>query len=515
MLHHVGLPPRHPIPLYGHHATRVIEQRAMPPLPPHTLMHRAAHAVARLATALYPHARQIWVACGPGNNGGDGLLAAAELHQHLQQTGGKVAVTWLGTEERLPQDARHALTQARHAGVQFTDTAPEQTDLAIDALLGIGAHSAAQGRLGATLAQLHSLGAPVLCVDLPSGLGTDTGHWPHDCPAHSSAQRHTLSLLTLKPGLFTASGRDAAGDIWFDDLEVDASAHTPDAWLHAPQHNGLPRSERHSAHKGSHGDLMVIGGQDVHFNGQGMTGAAVLAARAGLQGGAGRVFVGLVGNPDTRQLSVDLLWPDLMFRDVSTLTQGTLCDHATVVCGCGGGDAVREWIPSLLQRANRLVLDADALNALADTSSLQAELSARTARGQWTLLTPHPLEAARLLGITSRDVQQDRLAAAKELTDRWQCAVVLKGSGSVIAAPGETPRINPTGNALLATAGTGDVLAGLLGAYWSARPTPNWTEVVAMACDATWTHGHAADLWPPAHGLTANALIGRLAPMGR
>jgi len=151
MLHHVSLPPRHPLPLFGQSTTRAIEQRAMAGLPPHTLMQRAAHAVARLSLALYPHARHIWIACGPGNNGGDGLLAAAELHRHLQHTGGQVTVTWLGSEDRLPPDAHFALTQARGAGVRFVQTPPAQTDLAIDALLGIGAHSAAEGPLGAVL----------------------------------------------------------------------------------------------------------------------------------------------------------------------------------------------------------------------------------------------------------------------------------------------------------------------------------------------------------------------------
>lgn len=515
MLQHVSLPPGHPLPLFGQSATRAIEQRAMAGLPAHTLMQRAAQAVTRLSQALYPHARHLWFACGPGNNGGDGLLAAAELQWHLRHTGGQVSVTWLGTEDRLPQDARYALTQARAANVRFVPAPPAQIDLAIDALLGIGAHNAAEGPLGATLTHLQSLDAPVLCVDLPSGLGSDTGHWPHPCPARSPGPRHTLSLLTLKPGLFTASGRDAAGDIWFDDLDIDNRSDNPDAWLYAPQLHPTGRSQRHAAHKGSHGDLIVIGGQDVHFNGQGMTGAALLAARAGLQGGAGRVFVGLVGGKKTHQMSVDPLWPDLMFRDAGELAQGPLCDNATVVCGCGGGDAVREWLPTLLQRAPRLVLDADALNALADTPALPPELRARAARGQRTILTPHPLEAARLLRLTSPDIQHDRLRAARQLADQWQCGLVLKGSGSVVTAPGGSPMINPSGNALLATGGTGDVLAGLIGAYWcTAQTSSQWENVVSVAADAVWSHGRAADTWPATHALTAHALVNALAPQG-
>ena len=139
----------------------------------------------------------------------------------------------------------------------------------------------------------------------------------------------------------------------------------------------------------------------------------------------------------------------------------------TVVCGCGGGTDVRQALPPLLSHAARLVLDADALNALADDTALQALLRQRGARGLATVLTPHPLEAARLLACSSADVQRDRLAAAKALSDRLGATVLLKGSGTVIAAPTGVPWVNSSGNAALATAGSGDVLAGWAPAHQS------------------------------------------------
>jgi hydroxyethylthiazole kinase-like uncharacterized protein yjeF len=170
----------------------------------------------------------------------------------------------------------------------------------------------------------------------------------------------------------------------------------------------------------------------------------------------------------------------------------------TVVAGCGGGAAIAEVLPELLERAQHLVLDADALNRISENPSLQQQLQRRAAGS--TVLTPHPLEAARPLGIGTTEVQRDRLQAAQTLADRFQSVVVLKGSGTVIAAPGELPRINPTGNAKLATAGTGDVLAGLIAAHWAGGET-----ALEAACHAVYRHGLAADRWPSTV-LTAAAL---------
>lgn len=491
--------PDKPHPLHDTAATRRIEHAAAAQWPAHTLMRRAGLAVARLARALAPHARTVWIACGPGNNGGDGLEAA--MHLHLQ--GIPVVVTWLGVLESTPADALRSWQRAQEAGVQFAHEAPTDLgprDLCIDALLGIGlapgdTRPPPQGRLLDLLRQLRASPAPLLAVDLPTGLQGDTGQYapgfapPADALPHSP--RHTLSLLTLKPGLFTGAGRDAAGTVWLDDLDCHAVGKPPSAWL-AGAPAQTPRA--HASHKGSYGDVAVLGGEVLQARGTGMTGAALLAASAALHGGAGRVLVALLGGAP---LELDVQQPELMFRHVDALH----LEQLTVVCGCGGGEAVRAVLPKVLAFAPRLVLDADALNAIATDSALVRSLAERTHRGQATVLTPHPLEAARLLGTNTATVQAHRLAAAQQLAARFQCVVVLKGSGSVIAAPGHPSFINPTGNALLATAGTGDVLAGLIGARWAAGLDPMRAATVAV-----YDHGQAADAWPTGQALTASAL---------
>lgn len=506
------------LPLHGLDATRRIEAVTMPTLPPHALMERAASAVFRWGRALYPHAQTIWLACGPGNNGGDGLWAAALWQQHLRNTTrqGQVSVTWTGDDNRLPEDARHALHLARQAGVQFVPTPPEDTELMVDALLGIGASPSAAERQAPGITLLRHTTLPVLNIDLPSGLHPDTGCWLTQNTSPPRGPRHTLSLLTLKPGLFTAQGRDAAGDIWWDDLGClpNLNSAAADALLFAPTTPPLARQKQHSAHKGTHGDVLVLGGQDVRFNGQGMTGAALLAARSALHAGAGRVLVGLLGTHDPA-FTVDALQPDLMFREVSTLCQPDTLKRATVVCGCGGGLAVADWLPEVLAHSARLVLDADALNAIAASVALQNALRQRQEQGLPTVITPHPLEAARLQGLHGANgIQSHRLHAAQALAQRYGCMVVLKGSGTVVAAPEQVPCINPTGNSLLACAGTGDVLAGMLGAYWANQRTTQEPLMGARsaATQAVFRHGLLADQWPRQQALTASALSQSVTP---
>jgi hydroxyethylthiazole kinase-like uncharacterized protein yjeF len=185
-------------------------------------------------------------------------------------------------------------------------------------------------------------------------------------------------------------------------------------------------------------------------------------------------------------------------------------ERLNVVCGCGGGTAVQAVLPEVLRRSARLVLDADGLNAVAHDKPLQNALRRRATQepgGRATVITPHPLEAARLLGCTTDAVQSQRLQSAQELVDLFQCCVVLKGSGTVIAAPGHTPRINTSGNGRLATGGTGDVLAGLVGA----RMAQGYGAFDA-ACAAAAQHGELADSWPPGLALTASRLASRLQP---
>lgn len=506
-----------PQALHGLAATRRLEHEAADGLPPHTLMARAGLSLARLARAIVPHAGRIWVACGPGNNGGDGLIAATHLHRW----GVQVVVTHALGSSPLPSDAENALAQARAAGVNLVPSPPDHADLALDALLGLGARRPPDGPMEEAWRRLGEQGRPVLAADLPSGLDADTGHFNGSLPT-VSGPRHTLSLLTVKPGLWTGAGRALVGTVWFDDLGVtpavtEALGIKPDAWLtgqvtpHRSRREACPL-----AHKGSFGDVWVLGGQDAADTGVGMTGAAVLAARAALHGGAGRVFLALLGTVGPRW---DPACPELMMRSVQAMMQDTAWQRATVVAGCGGGTAIAPWLPDLMTQAARLVLDADALNAVAADPALANLLQRRGATGGMTVLTPHPLEAARLLNTDTATVMSDRPGAARALSQRFMATVVLKGSGTLVQAPGETLWINPTGNASLGTAGTGDVLAGLIGASLAASPTgrdadANIQQTVAAVTSAVYQHGWWADHWSPHSALTADALARRLQPCG-
>ncbi len=502
-------------PLFSAAATRTLERATQAQLPAHTLMQRAGLAVARLALALEPHAQCIWVACGPGNNGGDGFEAA----MHLHQWGKRVVVTWTGLpagRAALPPDAQASQARALAAGVPMADQPPPDFDFCIDALLGIGANidkidrideeAPEKHRINALMAQwlgiMQASGKPTLAVDIPTGLNADTGHSAATFSPYF--QRFTLSFLTLKPGLFTANGRDSAGEVWFDDLGVHCveAAAGPTAILLGKDQvtRRIPKSAAPQAsHKGSFGDVAVLGGESTPRSH--MAGAVLLAARAALHAGAGRVFVALLGDANLAAgLSVDPQQPELMFRSPEALN----LTSQVIVCGCGGGEAIKSVLAKVLSNAPRAVLDADALNAISNDSSLQTLLVARNARGYKTVLTPHPLEAARLAGTTAAAVQADRMALACALAERFQCIVVLKGSGTVIAAPGELPAINASGNALLASAGTGDVLAGMVGAYLAAG-----LSAFEAACGAVFVHGDLADVWlrqRPGEVLTASAL---------
>jgi hydroxyethylthiazole kinase-like uncharacterized protein yjeF len=465
-----------PWALHDAAASRQAEREAQGRNEPHRLMARAGWAVARLALALAPDARTIRIWAGPGNNGGDGLVAA----RHLQQAGKTVAVSLLGQPSRQPPDAAHALQQAVAAGVavQPWDGTPQPGDLVVDALLGLGASRAPEGPIAAAIEAIHASGVPVLAVDIPSGLHADTGTV---LGAEAVRATATLALLTLKPGLWTGAGRDHAGAIWFDALGTTPGQ--PTAWLAAAP----PRGARaHDTHKGSYGEVAVVGGAP------GMAGAAWLASRAALAAGAGRVYSSLL---DDRGPALDSNRPELMARQAWWRSPRALLARTTVVCGCGGGDCIAVTLPPLLAHAARLVLDADALNTIAADPALQPLLEARAARGLPTLLTPHPLEAARLLNTSANAVQLDRIAAAQSLAARFKVAVLLKGSGTVVAAPDTLPRINPTGNAALATAGTGDVLAGWAGGLWARQPGSAPQEVGAAAA---WVQGRAADLYAAA-----------------
>lgn len=482
-------------------ATRTLELQARAACPPGALMRGAGEAVARLARALAPHARRAWVAAGPGGNGGDGLHAAAQL----RQAGLEVDVTLVADAAALAAEPAEALARALEAGCRIDTRLPEApAPLAIDALLGLGASRAPQEAMGAALETFNAMPGLRLCVDLPSGLHADTGARLGGTAARGHA---TLALLTLKPGLFTGAGREHAGAVWFDDLTCQPSGElAPAGRLTSVRDvSSALLARSHDSHKGSFGDVLVVGGAP------GMIGAARLAAQGALAAGPGRVWVSLL---DTDQPLADAQHPEWLWKDRAWLPGRHPLESDTVVCGCGGGTSVPQALPALLARSARLVLDADALNAVARDATLRRQLRARRERGQTTVLTPHPLEAARLLGCETRQVQADRLRAAADLARELAAVVLLKGSGSIVCREGMLACINPTGSGSLAVGGTGDVLAGWIGGLWASSAhgpggddlNTAWRSTLACA----WLHGWCGER-PGASPVRAGALAQAMA----
>jgi hydroxyethylthiazole kinase-like uncharacterized protein yjeF len=557
-LHRVDLTIAHPLHTVAD--TRALEAKLAQLLSPHELMRRAGQAAARLARAVAPHAKSIWIACGPGNNGGDGLMAAAHLAEWARHHNKLLLVTWCGDAARCSADSRYALQLAREADVRFVDSPPPDVDLAMDALYGIGLRATDQGETSKRvrpetdvpmewLTQLQR--AEILIqLDMPSGLHSETGRWAihferigeltneaFNSIGSSARGRFNLNFLTLKPGAFTAQGQAACGEHWLDDLGLSEllpseSATNAQTWLGVPKMmcvNAFVSTTDSSPmiggdrHKGTYGDVWVVGGQSMQENGHGMTGAAVLAARAALHAGAGRVHLVTLGEPG---LSWDGGQPELMCRTPASCFEVPNFPQGAWVCGCGGGNAVTQYLPRVMDSARCLVLDADALNAIAHQPELASQLAGRRPQGYLTVLTPHPLEAARLLGTSTSAVQDDRVGAARALASKFGSVCVLKGVGTVVATPAGMVAIQSTGNAKLATAGTGDVLAGMVGAAMAPLAekfgiaSDNEQSRVAIekmawhwVCRAVHAHGSAADHWPDRVALTASMLARHITPL--
>lgn len=455
-----------------------MEQQALASLPVGTLMTRAATAVAGHALKMLGSnatGSAVLVLAGPGNNGGDAVQAAALL----RQAGADPSVMLLAPQGQPPADAQRALDMARTAGVPISVADPDAItrgawQLALDGLFGIGLTRPLSNESRALVDALNTLRCPVLAVDVPSGLDADTG-MPVGADGIAVRATDTITFIADKPGLHTGLGRDLAGNLVVDALEIDrALLDASDLSLNRPDefHTALqPRP--HYSHKGSFGDLRLVGGA------HGMQGALVLAARAALHCGAGRVFAGFLDAPpayDDRQ-------PELMCRHADEMDFSS----GAVVIGPGLSTTVHasDVVRKVLLSCAPAVFDADALNLISADEQLRALLRQR--QGE-SLLTPHPLEAARLLATDTGSLQADRIRSARRLAAEFNAVVILKGSGSVIAAPGGTATINPTGNPALATGGTGDVLAGICGALLAQGVAAR-----EAARAATWIHGRAAD----------------------
>ena len=493
------------LPLYRSPALRVFEAAHAD----HPLMARAGAVAAAWAEALADGGR-ILVLAGPGNNGGDAFVVA----EHLRARHFEVSVVFPGTAEKLPADAAAAYRRFVAAGGRSEAAIPTvaRWHLIVDGLFGIGLTRAPGGAYATLIEAANALAVrdacPLVALDVPSGLDADTGRTFAPCIRAT----HTLSFIGAKPGLYTADGPDHCGEIRIAglDLGFDAAAPVTDPKLKLDPPAGhliapalfadrlVPR--RRNTHKGSYGSACIVGGAP------GMLGAALLAGRAALHLGCGRVHLGLI-DPDAPR--VDLQQPELMLRRADDLfANDTLAADLTALAvgpGLGRSDAAREPLERALDAGCDLplLLDADALNLIAADGELAAALGTRSAP---VVLTPHPAEAARLLGCGTAEVQADRVAAALELAARHRATVVLKGCGSVVATPAGEWFINTSGNPGLATAGSGDVLSGLAVALLA----QGWPATDA-ALAAVHLHGLAAERLAAAGigptGLTAGETI--------
>jgi len=451
---------------------REIEQALLSQPTPPPLMSRAGIAVAEFARDLLgDRGKRVLVLAGPGNNGGDAFVAARQLKQWWYD----VTVVFVGTQIKLPIDAKAALADWRASGGALHESIPADGDwhLIVDGLFGIGLERPLDGKPAELVDWSNASGIPILAVDIPSGLHADSGR-VLGCAMRA---RHTLTFIGLKAGLLTLDGPDYAGEVRLETIGVDLPESTQ------PRGRRIERTliatvlplRRRNSHKGTFGNVGLLGGAP------GMVGAALLAGRAALKLGAGRVFVGLFADSP----GVDLLQPELMLRPAQDVLKMEDLDCIAVGPGLGASQAAQHALAAALLHKAPLVLDADALNLLAADPKLQKTLAARSAA---SILTPHPAEAARLLGISTDKIQHDRIAAARTLSSRFNAAVVLKGNGSICALKNGDWFVNTSGNPGMASAGMGDVLTGIIASLVAQGGDPDLALLAGVHL-----HGLAAD----------------------
>lgn len=414
------------------------------------LMEKAGFAAAELARDMIGQGSRVLVLAGPGNNGGDALVTARWLKTWWYD----VDVVFTGDRTKLSQDAAVAYDAWIAAGGALIREIPTaKFDLVIDGLFGIGLQRAPDGIYPELIAFINAQPTPVLSLDVPSGLDADTGR---TFGIAVEADR-TITFIGHKPGLYTLDGPDHAGQVHLADLGIgyptlsgqQDGSQEGQLIQAAP---ALPARRRRNSHKGNFGDVGMLGGAET------MVGAAFMAARAALLMGSGRVIVGLLAQ---HAPVVDLRQPELMVRDAASLLALDSLDVIVAGPGLGRSPTARASLEQALLSPSKLVLDADALNMIAATPEFHAALAQRPTGS--TAITPHPGEAATLLGLDTSSVQSNRIEAARRLAKKFNAVAVLKGCGSIVATPDGHWFVNASGNPGMAAAGMGDVLAGIIG----------------------------------------------------
>ncbi len=455
------------------------------------LMRRAAGAALNSLRRHWPQARHVCMCCGPGNNGGDGfLLAVLAMAAGLRVT----VITLTSTSRGDAALAREEWNASGSPTLEWTrDSGLPEADLYVDALYGIGLDRAPEPLVAELIGQLNRSRSPLLALDVPSGLHTDTGA----CPGAAVEADVTVTFIAGKRGLHTGRAADHTGLLELATLGVPDSVLAelrPDAQLLVA--SALPPRARY-ANKGDNGHVLVVGGD------HGMAGAIRLAGESALRAGAGLVSVATHAQ---HIVALNAARPELMAHAVDgPQTLAPLLERASVLA-VGPGLGQGAWSHALwltaLDTCKPTVLDADGLNLLAREPRRFCAP---------TVLTPHPGEAARLLGVTTTEVEKDRFAAARELARRHSAVVVLKGSGSLIADPDGRLDVCPWGNPGMASGGMGDLLTGIIAGLLAQGCTP-WD----AACLGVGLHARAGDraALQGERGLLATDLLSSLRTLG-
>jgi NAD(P)H-hydrate epimerase len=411
------------------------------------LMRRAGESAYDTLRARWPRIRRLCVLCGGGNNGGDGYVVAALA----AADGLMVDLVALKPVAELEGNARRAALLAAEAGVEpvtWEDGLTLDGELMIDAMLGTGAHGAPREPYAAAIAEVNASGCPVLAIDVPSGVDVDTGH----IEADAIQATLTITFIGDKFGLHTGAALDVVGDLVYASLGVDPQRHgdvIPVAWRQTRDDLAAvlpPRSP--NSHKGAHGHVLVVAGAP------GMGGAALMTSELAARVGAGKVSLAT----DAAHVSASLTrFPEIMARGVRGASDLDPMVEAADVIAVGPGIGSGAWgqaaLQSVLAAGKPCVVDADALNLLARDDTQHR-------RDDW-ILTPHPGEAGRLLGISTAEVQRDRRRAVIALHQRWGGTIVLKGAGTLVY-DGERLTLCPFGNPGMASGGMGDALTGII-----------------------------------------------------
>ncbi|UZA71150.1 bifunctional ADP-dependent NAD(P)H-hydrate dehydratase/NAD(P)H-hydrate epimerase [Pseudomonas viridiflava] len=476
--------PELPDALYSAAQVRDLDARLIAAgTPGFELMQRAAHATWRAIRRRWPEASELTVLAGHGNNAGDGYLVASLAHK----TGWQVRVLAVGDPAALQGDA--ALAYAAASGVNIQPWANQaMAGIVVDALLGTGLQGDVRDPYRSAIEAINASGLPVAAVDIPSGLCADTGH----CLGVAVRADLTVTFIGLKMGMLTGDAPDLIGQLIFDDLQADKAivAQAPVTAKRLDK-TSLPflAPRPRTAHKGMYGRVLVIGGD------HGFGGAALLSAESALRSGAGMVTLAT----RTEHVSAALTrMPEIMSAGIHSANQLMTLIEAASVLVVGPGLEQDSWGRSLLSAAANAdrpqVWDADALNQLATGQVVLPKNS---------VITPHPGEAARLLGISTQEVQNDRAAAAHALARKFNAVCVLKGSGSLIADVDGRLALCDRGHPSMATAGLGDVLAGLTGALMAQHMS-----AFDAACLAVWLHASAGQkIGASGRGMAASDII--------